>query len=264
MKTLIATVLIGLAVSVVGPVEAGDEPITVTILYDNLAFAEEARADWGYACLIEGTEKTILFDTGTKPEVFFSNVDALDVDLAKVDLVVISHEHGDHTGSLARVLAENHGLTVYHPVSFSDGFVSSVEQAGSTSIKVTEPVEIVDDVYLTGEMGGEIKEQSLILRTGEGLVVITGCSHPGIVEILEKTKEILDEDIFMAFGGFHMLQYSDEETAAVVERVEDLGVKRCGAGHCTGEEQIAAFEAAYGDDFVPIGAGRVLSFTAPE
>ena len=94
--------------------------------------------------------------------------------------------------------------------------------------------------------------------------MITGCSHPGIVEILEKTKEILDEDIFMAFGGFHMLQYSDEETAAVVERVEDLGVKRCGAGHCTGEEQIAAFEAAYGDDFVPIGAGRVLSFTAPE
>jgi 7,8-dihydropterin-6-yl-methyl-4-(beta-D-ribofuranosyl)aminobenzene 5'-phosphate synthase len=106
--------------------EAGDGKITVTILYDNNAFAPGTQADWGYSCLIEGTEKTILFDAGTKPEVFFHNVEALDVDLTKVDLVVISHEHGDHTGALAQVLEQNRGLTVYHPVSFSGQFVSSM------------------------------------------------------------------------------------------------------------------------------------------
>ena len=127
-------------------------------------------------------------------------------------------------------------------MSFSDEFVSSVKQANATSIEVTEPVEIIDDVYLTGEMGSDIMEQSLILRTGDGLVVITGCSHPGIVEILEKTKEILDEDIYMAFGGFHLLRHSDEETAAIIDRFQSLGVEKCGAGHCTGEEQIAAFQ----------------------
>jgi 7,8-dihydropterin-6-yl-methyl-4-(beta-D-ribofuranosyl)aminobenzene 5'-phosphate synthase len=250
--------------NVVAPaISAAEEPgITVTILYDNTAFAEDTEADWGFACLVEGMEKTILFDTGTKPDVFFKNVAALDVDLADADLVVISHEHGDHTGSLARVLEQNHDLPVYHPVSFSDGFVASVAQAGATSVPVTGPLEIIDDVYLTGEMGDAIKEQSLILRTGDGLVVITGCSHPGIVEILEKTKAILDEDISMVFGGFHMLRHSDDETAAIIEQFKSLGVAKCGATHCTGEDQIAAFKKAYGDDFVEMGTGRVLSFAA--
>jgi len=254
--------LILLAIVFPACAEAGDGKITVTILYDNNAFTPGTQADWGYSCLIEGTEKTILFDAGTKPEVFFHNVEALDVDLTKVDLVVISHEHGDHTGALAQVLEQNHGLTVYHPVSFSDQFVSSVKQAGATSIPVTEPVEIIDDVYLTGEMGGDIKEQSLILRTGDGPVVITGCSHPGIVEILEMAKQILDEEIFMVFGGFHLLRHSDDEMVEIIERFKQLGVEKCGAMHCTGDQQIAAFQDAYGENFVAMGAGRVLTFTA--
>ncbi|TFG38754.1 MAG: MBL fold metallo-hydrolase, partial [Candidatus Aminicenantes bacterium] len=120
--------------------KAGEGAIKVTILYDNTTFAAGTEADWGFSCLVEGTGKTILFDTGTKPEVFFHNVEALDIDLSEVDLVVISHEHGDHTGSLAKVLEQNHGLTVYHPVSFSKQFVSSVTQAGATAIPVTDPV----------------------------------------------------------------------------------------------------------------------------
>jgi 7,8-dihydropterin-6-yl-methyl-4-(beta-D-ribofuranosyl)aminobenzene 5'-phosphate synthase len=256
--------LILLAIVFPACAEAGDGKITVTILYDNNAFTPGTQADWGYSCLIEGTEKTILFDAGTKPEVFFHNVEALDVDLTKVDLVVISHEHGDHTGALAQVLEQNHGLTVYHPVSFSDQFVSSVKQAGATSVPVTEPVEIIDDVYLTGEMGGDIKEQSLILRTGDGLVVITGCSHPGIVEILERAKQILDEEIFMVFGGFHLLRHSDDEMVEIIEQFKGLGVEKCGAMHCTGDQQIAAFQDAYGENFVAMGTGKVLTFTAAQ
>jgi 7,8-dihydropterin-6-yl-methyl-4-(beta-D-ribofuranosyl)aminobenzene 5'-phosphate synthase len=252
------------AVAVPTVVAAADGTITVTILYDNTAFAPGTEADWGFSCLVEGTEKTILFDTGTKPEVFFHNVEGLDIDLSEVDLVVISHEHGDHTGSLARVLEQNRGLPVYHPVSFSDQFVSAVEQAGATSIPVTEPVEIIGGVYLTGEMGSAIKEQSLILRTGDGLVVITGCSHPGIVEILEQTRQILDEPIFMVFGGFHLLGNSDDETAAIIEQFKKLGVEKCGATHCTGDRQIAAFQKAYGDDFVAMGTGKVLTFRAAQ
>ena len=263
MKELIPVMcMIFSAVVIPGVAEAGDDTITVTILYDNTAFAPGTEADWGFSCLVEGTGKTILFDAGTKPEVFFRNVEALDVDLTEVDLVVISHEHGDHTGALAQVLEQNHGLTVYHPVSFSGQFVSSVTHAGATSVPVTEPVEIIDDVYLTGELGGDIKEQSLILRTGDGLVVITGCSHPGIVEILERTQQILDEEIFMVFGGFHLLRHSDDEMVAITEQFKQLGVERCGATHCTGDRQIAAFHDAYGENFVAMGAGKVLTFTA--
>jgi 7,8-dihydropterin-6-yl-methyl-4-(beta-D-ribofuranosyl)aminobenzene 5'-phosphate synthase len=242
--------------------EAGDAKITVTILYDNTAFAPGTEADWGFSCLVEGTEKTILFDAGTKPEVFFHNVAALDVDLSEVDLVVISHEHGDHTGALAHVLEQHRGLTVYHPASFSGQFVSSVTRAGATSVPVTDPVEIIDGVYSTGEMGGDIREQSLILRTGDGPVVITGCSHPGIVEVLERTKQILDEEIFMVFGGFHLLRHSEDETAGIIERFQQLGVEKCGPTHCTGDQQIAAFKDAYGEGFIEMGAGRILTLTA--
>jgi 7,8-dihydropterin-6-yl-methyl-4-(beta-D-ribofuranosyl)aminobenzene 5'-phosphate synthase len=265
MKELAAVLC--LAVLAVAPRALGssqDGTITVTILYDNTAFAPGTEADWGFACLVEGTAKTILFDTGTKPEVFFHNVEALGVDLAVVDLVVISHEHGDHTGSLARILEQHHGLPVYHPVSFSDEFVSSVKKAGATSVPISGPVEIIPDVHLTGEMGDAIKEQSLILRTGDGLVVITGCSHPGIVEILERTRRILDENISMVFGGFHLLRHSDDQTTAIIEQFKKLGVEKCGATHCTGDRQIAMFQDAYGDDFVPMGTGRVLTFTAAD
>jgi 7,8-dihydropterin-6-yl-methyl-4-(beta-D-ribofuranosyl)aminobenzene 5'-phosphate synthase len=262
---LVGTIMCMILATAVAPaLEAADGAITVTILYDNTAFAPGTEADWGFACLVEGIGKTILFDTGTKPEVFFHNVEALDVDLDDVDVVVISHEHGDHTGSLARVLEQTDGLPVYHPVSFSDEFVASVTQAGATSVPVTKPVEIIPGVFLTGEMGAAIKEQSLILRTTDGLVVITGCSHPGIVEILEKTQQILPEPIFMVFGGFHLLRHSDDETAAIIEQFKKLGVEKCGATHCTGDRQIAAFQNAYGDNFVAMGAGRVLTFTAAE
>ncbi len=264
MKKELALVMCLVLSVVVSPAhaKAEDGKIMVTILYDNNAFTPAADGDWGFSCLVEGTEKTILFDAGTNPEVFFRNVEALDVDLTEVDLVVISHEHGDHTGALAQALEKHRGLTVYHPASFSGQFVSSVTHAGATSVPVTEPVGIVDDVYLTGEMGGDIKELSLILRTGDGLVVITGCSHPGIVEILERTQKTLDEKIVMVLGGFHLLRHSDEEMAAIIERFQQLGVERCGPTHCTGDQQIAAFQDAYGDNFVAMGAGRVLTFAA--
>jgi 7,8-dihydropterin-6-yl-methyl-4-(beta-D-ribofuranosyl)aminobenzene 5'-phosphate synthase len=264
MKELIPAMCMIVAAVVPALAKAADGEITVTILYDNTASAPGTEADWGFACLIEGTEKTILFDTGTKPEIFFHNVEALDVDLSEVDLVVISHEHGDHTGSLARVLERHPGLPVYHPVSFSDAFVASVTRAGSISVPVNGPVEIIPDVFLTGEMGTAIKEQSLILRTGDGLVVITGCSHPGIVEILEKTRQMLDENIYMVLGGFHLLRQSDEETAEIIEQFKQLGVEKCGATHCTGDPQIAAFKKAFGDNFVAMGTGRVLTFTAAD
>ena len=244
--------------------KAGEGRITVTTLYDNTAFAPGTEADWGFSCLVESTDKTILFDAGTKPEVFFRNVEALDVDLSEVDLVVISHEHGDHTGALAQVLEQNRVLTVYHPVSFSDQFVSAVTHAGARSVPVTEPVEITDDVYLTGEMGGDIKEQSLILRSGDGLVVITGCSHPGIVDILERTQQILDEEVFLALGGFHLLRHSDDEIIAIIEQFKQLGVERCGPTHCTGDRQITAFHDAYAENFVTMGVGKVLTFTAAD
>lgn len=233
-------------------------PITITILYDNYVFGEGLKTDWGFSCIIEGTEKTILFDTGTKSDILFHNINKLKVDPEGVELVAISHNHGDHTGGLFSFLKENNEVIVYLPVSFPDEFFRRVEKVGAKAVAVDKPVEIGKDVSLTGEMGGRIKEQSLILNTNRGLVVITGCAHPGIVKIVKKAKEILDKKIYLVFGGFHLLEKSEGEVKEIIDQFKDLGVLKVGATHCTGDRAIELFKEAYGKNFVQMGVGRVI------
>ncbi|UCH09859.1 MAG: MBL fold metallo-hydrolase [Fidelibacterota bacterium] len=235
-----------------------EKEIIVTVLYDNYASVEGVEADWGFACLIQGLEKTILFDTGTQSEVLLRNAEQLNVDLETAEVIVISHEHRDHTGGLAAVLGDSSGATVYFPVSFTEDFGDAIVAAQGTAVRVSEPVVLFAGVSLTGEMGSQIKEQSLILETKEGLLIITGCSHQGIVEILERATEIHEQDIHLVAGGFHLLNHTEADVGAIIQRFRELGVEKCGATHCTGGGAIEQFEEAYGEDFISMGVGKVL------
>lgn len=238
-------------------------PIKFTILYDNYVFTEGTKADWGFSCLIEGTEKTILFDTGTHSEILLYNAAQLGVDLKKVDQIVISHNHGDHIGGLFSVLDIKHDIPVYLPVSFPSEFVSRVENKKAKVISIDEPLEICRDIYLTGEMGDRIKEQSLIINTNKGLVIVTGCSHQGIVNILKRAQEMFDKQIYLVFGGFHLMAKSDAELKEIIRSFKEIGVMKCGATHCTGDKAIAMFKEAYGSNYIPMGTGKVLEVTGP-
>jgi len=241
--------------------EEKGNPIKFTILYDNYFYQEGTQTDWGFSCLIEGTEKTILFDTGTQGKILLHNVDQLDVDLKRLEQVVISHEHRDHSGGLSSVLEMNSDVQVYLPISFPEGFVRNVESKGAEVISVDKPLMICRNVYLTGEMGDRIKEQSLIVNTNKGLIIVTGCSHQGIVKVLKRAKEILDNSIYLVFGGFHLGGKSDEELQDIVRNFKEIGVMKCGATHCTGEKAIELFKKAYGENFVPMGTGRILKIS---
>jgi len=238
------------------------DTIAVTILYDNYAFAEGLETDWGFSCIVRGTQKTVLLDTGAKRDIFLRNIEKLNVDPNDVESVVISHNHGDHTGGLTAFLEKQSDVSIYLPISFPQAFVQQVRGTGAEVISVDEPVEICRDVYLTGEMGDRIKEQALILDTDRGLVVITGCSHPGIVNILKRAREALDRDIYLVFGGFHLLRKSDDQVREIVGQFRDLGVQKVGATHCTGDKAIAIFREAYGVDFVEMGVGKVIEVPA--
>jgi len=238
-----------------------DNPITITILYDNYIFSKGLQADWGFSCIIEGKEKTILFDTGTKSDIFFHNINKLKVNPKDVELVAISHNHGDHTGGLSAFLDEHNKVTVYLPVSFPDEFVSRVEKAGAKVITVDKPVEICKDVSSTGEMGVQIKEQSLILNTSKGLVVITGCAHPGIVSIIKRAKEVIDKKIYLVFGGFHLMNKSEDEVNKIINQFKDLGVMKVGATHCTGDNAIELFKKAYKENFIQMGVGKAIKIS---
>jgi 7,8-dihydropterin-6-yl-methyl-4-(beta-D-ribofuranosyl)aminobenzene 5'-phosphate synthase len=241
-----------------GGADPSDQPLRFTILYDNYVYKEGTTADWGFACLIEGTEKTILFDTGTRPEILMHNAEVLNVDLSEVEQIVISHNHGDHTGGLPTVLERNPNVTVFFPASFPPEFGRRVESLKAKAQTVDKPIEICRNVHLTGEMGDEIKEQSLVIDSPKGLIIVTGCSHQGIVNILRRAKEILDKPIHLVFGGFHLMDKSNSEMQKIIAAFQQLKVEKCGATHCTGDAQIGMFKKAFGENYVPMGTGRVI------
>ena len=232
--------------------------MTITILYDNYVFADGTTADWGFACLIEDSQKTILFDTGTKGDILMQNMKALNVDISKIDLIIISHNHWDHTGGLESVLQKNSNVKVYMPFSTPSEEKEKISKYGASVVTEKDPKDIMNGVYLTGEMGGEIKEQSLILDTRKGIVIITGCSHPGIVNILNRAKKILNKKIHLVFGGFHLHKHSEKEVADIISEFKSLGVEQCGCSHCTGENAIEQFSKAYSENFIKIGTGKVI------
>jgi 7,8-dihydropterin-6-yl-methyl-4-(beta-D-ribofuranosyl)aminobenzene 5'-phosphate synthase len=235
-----------------------DQPLRFTILYDNYLHREGTKPDWGFSCLIEGTEKTILFDTGTQPGILMHNIEVLGIDLKKVGQIVISHDHGDHTGGLTAVLEKNPKVTVFFPVSFPPEFGRRVESLQAITRAVDKPVEICRNVHLTGEMGDEIKEQSLIIDTAQGLIIVTGCSHQGIVNILKRAREIREKPILFVFGGFHLASKPAAEMQEIIAAFKTLKVEKCGATHCTGDIQISMFKKAFGENFIPMGTGRVI------
>ena len=236
--------------------------VSLTILYDNYVFTEGLKSDWGFSCLLTGTEKTILFDTGTKGKLFLENIDKLKINPDDVDVVAISHNHGDHTGGLLAFLGKNSNVSVYLPPSCSNSFIQKIKGTGAKVLIPDATVEICKGVHLTGPMGTRIIEQSVIMDTAEGTVVITGCAHPGIVDIIRKSKAILPKKIHLVLGGFHLSRKSEAELKQIISEFKKLGVKKAGPTHCTGERAIQMFRQAYGPDFIQMGVGRILKIEA--
>ena len=235
---------------------AGD--IEILIIYDNYSCRSDLETGWGFSCLIKGVEKTVLFDTGGSGPKLMRNMGKMRVSPEKVDAVILSHIHGDHTGGLEAFLGRNGSVAVYLPDSFPDSFKKAVRSYGANVVSVLGPFKICRDVYSTGEMGTFPIEQSLVLRSSSGLIVITGCAHPGIVKIIEKAKYLYKEEVLLAMGGFHLMGMSMNKMDQIFVRFRDLGVRYVGPCHCTGETQIKAFEKSYGEHFLKVGVGKVI------
>jgi len=157
------------------------QEMSITIVYDNNGFDDRLQTEWGFACWVEYGEHTILFDTGGDGDILLENMAQLDLDPRRIELVVLSHEHGDHTFGLDELLAMHSEVTVIMPQSFPNDLKRQVEDAGAELVEVSGSAELLPGLYSTGEMGRNIIEQALVARSTQGLVVITGCAHPGIV-----------------------------------------------------------------------------------
>lgn len=233
----------------------------LTVLYDNYSVTGNTVADWGFSCQIQGFDQTILFDTGADAEILARNAVALGIDLRAIETVVISHNHWDHTGGLDWVLKVNYRPRVFCPSVVSNELRGIISNAGAYLIQVDAPLEICENVWLTGAMGeGTLTEQALILTGRKGTAVITGCSHPGIVEIVKRVKQIAPGDIHLALGGFHLKGHSEAEVREIARALKAAGVQTVSPSHCTGTEAIALFAEHFRDNYFKIGTGYSLVF----
>lgn len=243
------------------PVDRGAGDIKLTVVYDNYGGREGLKTRWGFSCLVEGLEKTILFDTGADAATLLANAADLGIDLGRIDVVVLSHAHQDHVGGLPGLLEERGGLTVYVLESFPAETKESARTRGADVIDVQEPLVICQGAMSTGEMRRLLgmREQSLVLSTGRGLIVLTGCAHPGIVDIVARSKELTDRDVLAVVGGFHLLRHSDEALLGVISDLQELNVRFVAPSHCSGDRAIELFREAYGNRFIACGVGEVIS-----
>ena len=231
----------------------------IKVLFDKLNLDERFLTGWGFSVLVDDC---ILFDTGEKPSLLLKNMESMDVDISGLTAVVISHDHWDHTGGLWKILSAREELKVYGCPGFSADFKSKVGRLKGKLIELDKVTEIVKGIYSTGEIPGEYKgqdmpEQALVVRSDNGISVITGCAHPGIVKILGKVREAFSsEDIYLVFGGFHMIGADKRMISIIADEFKKLGVKKAGPCHCSGDEAEGIFRDKYKDDFVQVKAGE--------
>ena len=234
----------------------------IKILHDNYRYAEGLKTAWGFSALVTGPEKTILFDTGSDGQLLLENMAKLEVEPSVIDTVVLSHVHGDHTGGLTGFLRENPHVEVFLPASFPERFKDTVRGYGPTVVEIENSREICRDVYTTGRMGKLVREQALVVRTQRGLVVLTGCAHPGVTKMVDRAASLFEQDdILLVMGGFHLEWATKRRIGKIITAFESLGVRYAAATHCTGENARELFQQRFGDRCVKVGVGRTVTLS---
>jgi 7,8-dihydropterin-6-yl-methyl-4-(beta-D-ribofuranosyl)aminobenzene 5'-phosphate synthase len=292
MRTILSRMFLAVALAISqGTATSAQSPAQITVLYD--AFGPESRLklDWGFAALVEYQGKRILFDTGNNTKIFEQNVKELNVDLGKLDAVVISHRHSDHTGGLNHLLKVNPDVKIYVPqepavvitkaplVFFKrepglpptmtyyrggepDG-ATGTPWPGAHFVVVRDTQEIFPGFVLLNTISEkqgtrEMPELSLAIKTPQGLAVVVGCSHPGVEKILEQAAKI-DPNIYTVTGGFHLVVTPQQEVERVASILDNtLRLKRIAPGHCTSELGFRVLMSRFGDRFDQAGAGSII------
>jgi 7,8-dihydropterin-6-yl-methyl-4-(beta-D-ribofuranosyl)aminobenzene 5'-phosphate synthase len=284
---------LGVIVLLLAGMAAAETPNRVTILYDSFGKSPSLTMDWGFAALVEYGGKRILFDTGNNARIFEHNVKALGVDLRNIDFVVISHRHADHTSGITYLLTVNPKVQIYVPdepwglfargvkndfyrkdpslpadMRYYGGHPPEILEAGTpwprgNFIPVSQRTEVAPGIFIlpgvsTSPGTLELKELSLAIKGPQGVILIVGCSHPGVEHIVQEATAI-DPHINILLGGLHQIQKPDAEVeriAAVLH--EQYKLERVAPGHCTGEPEFAALRKVFGERYLYAGLGTIL------
>jgi 7,8-dihydropterin-6-yl-methyl-4-(beta-D-ribofuranosyl)aminobenzene 5'-phosphate synthase len=214
----------------------------------------------GFGCLIEVGGIRILFDTGGEMAILAHNLEALGIDVDTIDFIVLSHEHWDHVGGLNTILDNNRDVKVYLPGVFPYHIKSNIRIKDVEIIETSNATVVCDCVSTTSVLEGNPREQGLILKTDKGLIVLTGCSHPGVDEIVENAKKLTGEDIYLVMGGYHLGSASSTRINSIIERLIEMDVEKVAPSHCTGDDARDLFKDKFGENCISVGVGFSMDF----
>jgi len=241
----------------------GRDDILVKMIYNNIGTGANYMKKWGLAMWIEENGTAVLFDTGSDPKIFWQNLQTSGADLSKISVIIISHNHFDHTRGISVILDKvAQKATFYVPASDAP----EIESTGQliTVKPVTGAQQITDSIWSTGEMKGTmgsdvIYEQSVIIVRDNLVYLYTGCAHPGIASIVERTKSLFpDKEIALAAGGFHLIDKTPDQIQEVSVRLKELKVQKIAPSHCTGDKAIEYLRSEWKDRFIDFNIGDDL------
>ncbi len=215
---------------------------------------------WGVSFLIG---EDVLFDTFGDPGVLLNNMRKFNVDIAKIKHIVLSHDDWDHIAGLWYLIHNRRDITVYVCPGFKKEIKGRITSFGVNLIEAGGMTQIKDGICSTGELYGEsegrkIYEQSVVIKTDDGLIVICGCAHPGVVNIVRHVKEILREEVYSLVGGLHLKNNTDEANRSIIEELRELGVRKIVPLHCTGKRATEAMREVFSNNFVRAKEGSSI------
>jgi 7,8-dihydropterin-6-yl-methyl-4-(beta-D-ribofuranosyl)aminobenzene 5'-phosphate synthase len=269
--------------------------IRITIAAENTVAQQGLIAEHGLACFIETAEVNILFDTG-QGLVLQRNARQLGIDLARLDLIALSHRHYDHTGGLPDVLrAAPNASLVIHPASFENNFRAAqdgaVKDVGMPAvarraidqharvIRSDGPYTLAPGIHLTGlipchspfepepeNFFSNIEltvpdpmpdDRALWIQTSEGLIILVGCSHRGVINTLNAiTREAGTRRIHMLLGGMHLANADNTRIHQTVDSLRnEFEIEQLYPGHCTGMPAMHVLHRAFGSACHPLCTG---------
>ena len=220
----------------------------ITILVDNEP-GDNLKNSWGFSAYVETDKWTTLFDADTDPTVIKYNVEHLKIDLDKIDFAVLSHHHGDHYGGFEYIGSRRPGLKIFVP----PGSLGYLEKWGLKPEVVYKPIKVAEDAWLTGPLKSwGLHEHAFAFHlNGKGLIVLVGCSHPGVDKLALKAREISGKDVYWVIGGYHSPSMKTLDNLANISQY-------ISPAHCSGEQAKTYVRTRYPEKYRYVHTGSII------
>lgn len=227
----------------------------ITTLYGHNKADGRLEADWGFSVRIEYNGKKILFGTGRDGSILLGNMKKLGVSPV-FDIIVISKWNKPHTGGLLEILSKNRRKTVYGPKPFPKTVIKKCAEFSCDIVEVTGETEITDDMTFFASEDDE--EMFILLKTPDGVAIVSGCAHGGIEKPIKRAQWLFDSNVFMVVGGLHLSTVSDTEVREAIETMKKFGISRVSTFHCSGDRTCELMAEAFGKGYIPNGLGEKI------